>query len=211
MALDERDLALIRQVVVEQLAVVQVSERKRRRFWLWFWVWFFILTTAAGTWWSWKVIEKVQAQIAAQDQAFQETKRSYQAELARNQEWQNQREQAEKAVGYQSNRSQPSHEAMLMNNLMSLMSKQGAMKEKWANADLSDPEDLNALADDMNQVLTQGLGTIMQVMLRNTDPAHNTAQERMLQDLQPTAEAPLVPPPPAAPVAGERPAAPGPR
>jgi hypothetical protein len=183
MALDERDIALIRQVVSEQIAVGQAQDRRRRRFWLWFWIWFFIITTALSGWASWRLVASFQDQIAAQEAAFQETKREYQAELARNKAWQAERIAAEKAVGYDNRTSQASHEANEMQRVIGMLAKSNQLQAKWAQLDLDDPENLDVLAQDMSGILNEGLGSIARIMLRNTDPALNTAQERMLEDV----------------------------
>jgi len=183
MALDERDIALIRQVVSEQVAVGQAQDRKRRRFWLWFWVCFFIITTALSMWATWGFVKKFQDQIATQEAAFQHIKLEYQAELARNKAWQTERLAAEKAVNYQSNVSQASHEANEMQRAISMLAKSNQLQQKWADLDMDNPDNLEVLANDMSGILNEGLGSLARIMLRNTDPTLNTAQERMLQDV----------------------------
>lgn len=206
MALDERDIALIRQVVSEQIAAGQAQDRKRRRFWMWFWVWFFIITTALSMWATWGLVKKFQDQIATQEAAFEESKLAYQAELARNKVWQAERVAAEKAVNYQSHVSQASHEANEMQRAISMLAKSTQLKQKWANLDMDNPDNLEVMADDMSGILNEGLGSLARIMLRNTDPALNTAQERMLQDVA-GGKAPVEEPIITAPASASAPAA----
>ncbi len=182
MALDPADLAEIAHLVEERLAAHEAARRRQRRRWL---IPLLLLGGVLATALSVGLVIGVrsgQDWLAARDAELTEAKLAYQRELARNQAWQAQREAAAKAVHYDTTKTQAQHEAALMNQALGLMAEQGALKAKWAALDYNDPKSMEVLSDDLSRVLGQGLGTIGQVLLRNTDPAHNTREERLRQD-----------------------------
>ena len=182
MALDPADLAEIAHLVEERLAAHEAARRRQRRRWL---IPLMLLGGVLATALSVGLVIGVrsgQDWLAARDAELTEAKLAYQRELARNQAWQAQREAAAKAVHYDTTKTQAQHEAALMNQALGLMAEQGALKAKWAALDYNDPKSMEVLSDDLSRVLGQGLGTIGQVLLRNTDPAHNTREERLRQD-----------------------------
>lgn len=175
MALDPDDLLRLEALIDARLA--QRAARNRRR-WLPV-VLLGIVMVGAGGWWA---LRTGQDWLAARDTEFREAKLAYQRELAQNQAWQATREAAAKASHYDGTRTQAQHEAALMNQALGLIAEQGRLKEKWKNLDFEDPKAMETLSDDLGQILGQGLGTIGQVLLRSSDPAHNTREERIRQE-----------------------------
>jgi len=148
--------------------------------------WVFIVTgghllviAGVGTWFG---VRAAMDWVAARDQELSEAKLAYQRELVRNQAWQATRAAAERASGYDGRRTQAQHEAALMNQSLQLIAQQKALSEKWQKLDYDDPKSMEILSEDLGKVLEQGLGTIGQVLLRNSDPAHNTVDERRQQE-----------------------------
>jgi len=175
MALEPDDLARLEALIDARLA--HQAAARRRRWWPRLTV--LALLLLAGGWWS---LRTAQDWLAARDDEFRETKLAYQRELARNQAWQATREAAAKASHYQGRRTPAEHEAALMNQALSLMAEQERLKTKWKDLNFEDPQALETLSDDLSSILGQGLGTITQVMLRSSDPAHNTRDERIRQE-----------------------------
>jgi hypothetical protein len=180
--LDPDDLARLDALVEERLAQREAERRRRRRRWLVpLLVTGGVLLVAAGVG-TWYGVRAGMDWVAARDQELSEAKLAYQRELAQNRAWQATRVAAEKATGYNGRQTQAQHEAALMNQSLQLIAQQRVLSEKWKTLDYDDPKSLEILSDDLGKVLEQGLGTIGQVLLRNSDPAHNTADERRQQE-----------------------------
>lgn len=198
MALDPADHELIAALVndrVEKLLAGDRAERRRRRRrrWLWPLVVLGVLGLGLGAWGAVLGVHAAQDWLAARDAEYTEVKLAYQRELARNLAWQKTRDDAAKAVHYQPQQTQAEHEANLMNQAMGLLAEQGKLKEKWAKLDFNDPKAMETLSADLSQVLDQGLGTLGQILLRNSDPVHNTREERLRQDATGDTVAPAQP------------------
>jgi|GEM_PF-3499156 len=206
MALTSDDVDIIGRLLDERLERVQAADRRRRRFWLWFWIALFVLSSLASWFAAQQILRKVEAQLAEVDRQFLDTKLTYQRQLARDVQMQQERAVAEKAANYQPRQNQSDYEAGLMRSAFKVMGQQAAMAKKLENLDPDDPDALIAATEEMSGNLTSLLGTLTQVMLRNTDPALNTAQEKLLVGAdggQPAAGVvivtPLDPPPAPAP------------
>ncbi len=179
MSLSEQDLEAIGRLMDQKLEVVQVKDRRRRRFWIWFWVIVTVLSSLA----SWLVLERLRGQVndwvAERNQEFVETKLAYQRQLEQSKKMQDERHKAEQVVGYDTNKSQADHEADLMGGLISLIGAQAEFKKKFENADTSDPEVMDAYLKNFEDVLDKGIKPLGTVVLRNTDPAHNSPDEKL--------------------------------
>jgi len=180
--LDPDDLARLDALVEARLAQREAEHRRRRRRWLLplaVVAGLLLVIAGVGTWFG---VRAAMDWVAARDQELSEAKLAYQRELVRNQAWQATRAAAERASGYDGRRTQAQHEAALMNQSLQLIAQQKALTEKWQKLDYDDPKSMEILSEDLGKVLEQGLGTIGQVLLRNSDPAHNTADERRQQE-----------------------------
>ena len=186
MSLSPEDLAaishLMDQLLDKKLAAQEVVARRRRRFWIWFWTLTFIISTAASAWVAKGLIERAQDELTRMNQEFSESKLAYQLQLEHDQKMQSERAAAVKAVGYQSDQTQSEHEAGLISGLIGLMGSKTSFEKKWENVDATDPAQMEAFAKDLGSIMDQGLKPIGQVVLRNTDPAHNTKDEKMRED-----------------------------
>ena len=179
MSLSDQDLEAIGRLMDQKLAVVQTQDRRRRKFWIWFWIIVTVLSSLA----SWLVLERLKVQVndwvAERNQEFVETKLAYQRQLEQSQQRRDERKKAEQAVGYDTNKSQAEHEADLMGGLISLIGAQAEFNKKFADADTSDPAVMDAYLKNFEQVLDKGLKPLGTVVLRNTDPAHNSPDEKL--------------------------------
>jgi hypothetical protein len=178
MSLAPADLHMIGQLLDERLALHEKRERGRRRWWLWFWIIVFIVSTVLSGIAGKRLLATMQDRIATEEQAWSEMKLSYQAELARSKTMRAERTEAEKNAGYRSDQSQADYEAGLMRQALQLYNRSIAAQKKISSQDVDDPEAMLQEAEDLTGVMSDSLSTIMQMALRNTDPAHNTTQER---------------------------------
>lgn len=182
MSLSTEDLAAISQLLDQKLEAQEVIARRRRRFWIWFWTLTFILSTAASAWAAKGLIERAQDELTRINQEFSETKLAYQRQLEHDKKLQAERAAAVKTVDYKSEQTQAEHEAGLLSGLIGLMGSKTSFEKKWENIDASDPAQMDAFAKDLGGIMDQGLKPLGQIVLRNTDPAHNTKDEKMRQD-----------------------------
>ncbi len=180
MALTSEDVDTIGRLLDERLARAQAVDRRRRRFWLWFWIALFVLSSVASWFAAQQMLRKVEAQLADIDSQFLDTKLTYQRQLARDVQMQQERKAAEQAANYQPKQSQADYESGLMRSAFKAMSQQAALSKKMEQLDGDDPEALIQATEEMSSNLTTMLGALTQVMLRNTDPALNTPQEKLL-------------------------------
>lgn len=183
MSLSEQDLAaiglLLDKKLEQKLAAVQAQDRRRRGYWLWFWVVVFVVSSLA-TWWVGEQLKtEVDKWVTERNAEFSETKLTYQRQLEQSQKLRNERKAAEKAVAYDSSKSQAKHEADLMGGLISLIGSQAEFNKKFENADMSDPAVLEAYLKNFETVLEKGLNPLGAVVLRNTDPLHNSPDEKL--------------------------------
>ena len=182
MSLSEQDLDAIGRLMDQKLSAVQAQDRRRRRFWLWFW----IVVTVGSSIASWfaleKLIARAQDEVARINIEFSESKLAYQRALEENQKLREERAKAEKAVAYDTTKTQAQHEAGLLGDMISLFAAKDEFSKKYENADLTDPKVMEAYAQDLNKIMDKGLNPLGQIVLRNTDPAHNTPDEKMRTD-----------------------------
>ena len=66
-----------------------------------------------------------------------------------------------------------------MGGLISLIGSQAEFNKKFENADMSDPAVLEAYLKNFETVLDKGLKPLGTVVLRNTDPLHNSPDEKL--------------------------------
>lgn len=182
MSLSEQDLDAIGRLMDQKLSAVQAEDRRRRRFWLWFWIVLFVLSSVASWWALEKLIARAQDEVAQINLEFTESKLAYQRALEENEKLRAERAKAEKAVSYDTTKTQAQHEAGLLGSMISLFGAKDDFMKKYDNADLSDPQVMEAYAQDLNKILDQGLNPLGQIVLRNTDPAHNTREEKLRTD-----------------------------
>ena len=178
MALTPEDLAAIGQLLDAKLEAVQAQDRRRRRFWLWFWIVVFVLSNVVCGWLAWRLWEQAQQEVARLNVEFSESKQAYQRALQESAQLRAERAAAEKSVQYDSAKTSAEHEAGLISSMMSLLATKDQFTKKYENADFSDPQVLESYANDLNRIIDQGLNPLGQVMLRNTDVAHNAPNER---------------------------------
>jgi hypothetical protein len=133
------------------------------------------------------MVERAQDELTRLNLEFSETKLAYQRQLEQSRQLQDERAAAIKAVHYQSTTTQAEHEAGLLSSVIGLIGSRAEFDKKYANADFSDPAQMEAFAKDLNGLVDQGLKPLGQIVLRNTDPAHNTANEQLRQDGAPAA------------------------
>ena len=197
MSLSPEDLAAISQLMDQlldkKLAAQEVVARRRRRFWIWFWTLTFIIFTAASAWAVKGLIERAQDELTRINVEFSETKLAYQRQLEYDRKMQAERAAAIKAVGYQSDQTQSEHEAGLISGFIGLMGSKASFEKKWEHVDATDPAQMEAFAKDLGSIMDQGLKPIGQIVLRNTDPAHNTKNEKMREDGPAPGESTVIP------------------
>jgi len=186
MSLSPEDLAAISQLLDQKLAAQEVIAKRRRHFWIWFWTLVFIVSTIASAWAAKALVDRAQDELTRINLEFSETKLAYQRQLERDKHLQDERAAAVKAVDYHGEQSQADHDANLLSGLIGLLGSTGSFEKKWENIDLSDPAQMEAYAKDMGRIMDQGLKPLGQIVLRNTDPAHNTTNEKMRQHDAPT-------------------------
>jgi hypothetical protein len=179
MSLSSEDLSAIGSLMDNKLNQARVEDRRRRRFWLWFWIVLFVVSSVASWFMMQRYITKFQAELAQADARFVEAKLAYQQELARNKEMQEERRQAEAAVSYTSGQDQASYEGGLLRGAISLIGKSQEMNRRMADLDPDDIDGLVAATEDLNGLAQGMLGMVGQMMLRNTDPAHNTIDQNL--------------------------------
>lgn len=178
--LDDR-LAAHGQHIEARLAAQEAAARRRRRFWFWL----IVLTTlaslaasalAARKALSW--IETMQQQLAAQEQGFIEAKLAYQRQLAKDAQLQRERADAERHANYKPEQPQAEYEAELIAGALKLFNHSMAQQQRLQSADADDPDALMREMEDITALLNQATGMTTRMLLRNTDPARNTPQER---------------------------------
>lgn len=192
MGLSNEDLSAIGELMDRKLAGVQAVEKRRRRFWLWFWGIAIVLSSVASWFIAQHYLAIIREELAQVDDELREAKLAYQAELARNTQLQAERAAAVQASSYDSEQSQASYEAGLLSAMIRIVGESRAQSERMQNLDPDDLDGLVQATEEMQGTMTTIMGTLGQIMLRNTDPAHNTPDEKLLQG-----ETPLQPAPPA--------------
>jgi type II secretory pathway pseudopilin PulG len=169
--------------------------RDRERLRLWFWLscagLVLALVIGGGIALVVREIGQMRQQVAQQAAAFEAAQQEYQRQLAHDRAMQAERAAAAKAIGYQANQSAPVYNANLLRGFIDFMGKSGELRERLQHLDGNDPEDLERFAGDLEKVLHQGLGTLGQVVLRNTEPSPGPGPEKAA----PPAPATQKPPP----------------
>lgn len=183
MPLDDRDIAAIGQLLDQRLDVRAAEARRRRVFWT---LTILLLTTLAGAI-AWVALLKrfqvFQDRMAQQEQQWRESKAAYQKLLLENEQMRSEREAAAKAVGYRSGEPAADYEAKLLRGTFSLIGKASELAKQAERPDAADDLDaLEAQAKQHAELMGDALGLIGRMLLRNTDPEHNTPTEnRRLQ------------------------------
>ncbi|MBA3683887.1 MAG: hypothetical protein H0W72_01400 [Planctomycetes bacterium] len=213
MTLSPDDVQLIGRMLDERLDRIQVQARRRRRL---FWLTMLLLTlgsTIASGFAVRRALRMFDDLRSEQAQAMDEAKAAYQAELAINREMQAQRAEAAKVSGYKPKQEQAQYEAGLIASMFKAMAQSSELQKQVDALDSNDPEALVAATEQMQATMIESLGAITRIMLRNTDPDLNTAQERLRAGADgsdpavapapanPQPEAPASPQPAAAPPA----------
>ena len=192
MSLSAEDLAAIGAVVDGKLAAARDEDRRRRRFWWIFWIAVFVLSSVASILVARHYLAEFQRELSAREAAFQEAKIAYQEALLRNRELQEERKRAAEAVQYRSGKSQAEYEAGLISGMLGMISQSVEISKRMDALDPDDPQALIDATQDIEHV-TQGImGMLGEMMLRNTDPAHNSPEENLMlgETAEPMVEAP---------------------
>lgn len=178
MPLDPQQQAEVDRLVSERVA--ELRDRERLRLWFWLSCLGLVLALVIGGGIALVVREigQMRQQVAQQAAAFEAAQQEYQRQLAHDRAMQAERAAAAKAVGYQANQSAPAYNANLLRGFIDFMGKSGELRERLQKLDGNDPEDLERFAGDLEKVLHQGLGTLGQVVLRNTEPAPAPGPEK---------------------------------
>jgi cytoskeletal protein RodZ len=188
--LDERLAA--HQQVVEQSRVAADRARiqddlrrgdRRRAFWRALFIVFLIAIGICG-WVVVKVYTAIHAQVVASEDAVQklqqqlsEAKVAYQQELAQNKQWQKDREAAVANTHYDSTQNQASFDANLVAKTFALLNQAQQVRAKAKTATGDDEADIDAQLQGVTDVSDNMTNILMQLMLHETDPAHDSPAE----------------------------------
>lgn len=132
-----------------------------------------LVLAGGGVWVGWRAWVGMNQDLDRRRQEFEQVNRAYQAELARNQEWQRQRAAAEKATAFAPARSQAEHEAAELNRLLGLVGRAHAHSravDKGSATGAASAEQIEAWADETDALVKDAMGIIGRVVLRGTDP-----------------------------------------
>lgn len=178
--LDER-LAAHGKHIEDRLAQQEAAARRRRRFWLWMFLLLTLGSLAASILAANRAITWAQDQLAAQEQGFIDAKIAYQRQLAQSSTLQAERAEAERRVNYKPQQPQDEYEAELIASALRLFNQSMASQARMkAAGDSDDPEALLREMEGMTEMLSQATEVLPRILLRNTDPARNTAKEQAL-------------------------------
>jgi hypothetical protein len=203
MALSPEDVAALGQLldqrleshaklIDQKLADQERRARSRRRFWFWFWMLLFLVSSVASWWTAQKLIARFQDQVAAIENETLEAKISYQRQLARDRKMQAERKQVEHATGYQSSQNLGDFDAQLMRQAFQLLGKSSQFQAKQKKPGTVDSDtDIDQQLKDVGDMTEQMSQMIGQLLLHETDPAHDTKADRLAA----TGEAPAKPAP----------------
>ncbi len=164
----------------EKFGAMRAADRQRRRFWMWALLVAVVLSSVLIWWGAMQAWAWVQGEMTAQDQAMLEMKIEYQKQLAASKQMQEERAEVAKAANYRSDQTQAQYEAGLVSGLFKTLGQVNKFKGKWQEADLSDPDQLDAFVADYSSVTEGLMGIASQMLLRNTDPELNSAGEDLL-------------------------------
>jgi hypothetical protein len=218
MPLSPEDVQAIGAMFDAKLDRVQAIERRRRRLWFWFWMVLFIGSSVASWIMAKRIMTQLQAQVADINDQARASRLEYQAQLRRSAEMQAERKAAEVASHYQSKQSQASYEAGLIGSLFRMQAQAAALqKDVTGKAEANAGRSMRTEQDAVDQLdeatkdldrtealMNSATGLLMQMLLRNTDPAHNSAEDKLVgSEAEGAAQPPPVvvgPAPAAAPV-----------
>jgi hypothetical protein len=196
MSLSPEDVQAIGAMFDEKLGRVQAAERRRRRLWFWFWMALFIGSSVASWFAVKRLMSEAQERLAKADDEMRDAKLNYQAELKRSAAMQAERKAAEEASRYVSKQDQGTYEAGLLQQVFKIQMKAVAFNKaltEMADGPMSTPAGAAGdqverdRTEDLQGIMAEGMGVtndftkiLMQIMLRNTDPAHNTAEDKLV-------------------------------
>jgi DNA repair exonuclease SbcCD ATPase subunit len=116
-------------------------------------------------------IRSLRAQLERRSADLEAAREEYQRRLAADAAMQAERAAAAKAIGYRPGQSNVAHNANMLREFVAFMGTSGDLRKRIEKVDGSDPKDIERLATDLEEVLNKGLGTLGQIVLRNTEPA----------------------------------------
>ena len=162
--------AEIERLVAERVARIRRQDRIQIVVWIAGVALIVFAALAAGLVMASREIRSLQQRLEQQSQALEAARAEYMRQLEHDRTMQAEREAAAKAVGYRPGQSQAAHNASMLREFVSFMGQSNELRERIKKVDGSDPKDLERLAGDLEQVLGKGLGTLGQIVLRNTEP-----------------------------------------
>ena len=170
---------------------------RRRLFWRAVFI-VFLIVLGIGAWVVVHVYHAIHAQIVASEgaveqlqQQLSEAKIAYQQELAQNKQWQQDRAQAIANTHYDSAQTQAGFDANLMAKTFALLNQAQKLKTKAKTSTGDDEADLDSQLQGMSDVSDSVTNILMQMMLHETDPAHDSpAQSAAVNDSHPHSQAP---------------------
>lgn len=175
--MDPSDQQRFEAAVAAEVARRLAERSRRRRPWLLLAGTAVLALAGGGAWAGWQAWERLNRDLDRRQVEFATVNRAYQAELARNQEWQRQRAAAAAATGHQQGRSQAAHEAAELNRLLGLVSRAHAHSravDKGTATGAATPEQIEAWADESDALMKDAMGIIGRVVLRGTDPGEGS-------------------------------------
>lgn len=116
-----------------------------------------------------KEMSSLRRQLAEQKQQIELVTTEYKKQLATNIKLQQERYAAKEAIKY-TKQSDVDHNVTILSEFFSFIGKSNSLKKRMDNVDFNNPEELDKYANDLNEVLEKGLGTITRIMLHNTEP-----------------------------------------
>ena len=116
-----------------------------------------------------KEITSLRKQLSEQKQQIELVTTEYKKQLATNIKLQQERDAAKEAIKY-TKQSDVDHNVTILSEFFSFIGKSNSLKKRMNTVDFNNPEELDKYANDLNEVLEKGLGTITRIMLHNTEP-----------------------------------------
>jgi hypothetical protein len=177
--MDEADRQRFEAAVAAEVARRLAERARRRRPWLAVGGALLLVLAGAGVWLGWRAWSHLGRDLDRRQAEFEAVNRAYQAELARNQDWQRQRAAAERATGFQGGRSQVEHEAAELNRLFGLVARASAHSravEGGTASGAASAEQLAEWADQTDALVQESLGILGRVVLRGTDPGERAGR-----------------------------------
>jgi hypothetical protein len=181
MPLSNEDVEAIGNLLDQRLEKYDSKQRARRRFWLWFWIMLFVVSTILSLVAARELVAQAQGymdKLSADEREWSNMKIEYQNQLAHDRKMQAERKEAETLAKYDSAKPQAAYEADLIRQTMQLFAKTKKMQDQMAKVD---PDDIDAqmkAIEDTAGATGDAMGMMMQMLLRNTDPAHDSPIEK---------------------------------